>query len=83
MYLEQLIAILEKVKPDSCLQEKPIAANSPEDVIGIGKEHSHEYTANQCSQPMEAELEGVSGGGLYIPSIFCVLTNKFKNKWGP
>ena len=62
MSLEQLKAFLEKVKGDSNLQEKLKAAKSPEDVVGIAKEHGHEFTADKLSQLSEKELEGVSGG---------------------
>ena len=63
---EQLKAFLEKVKADTSLQEKLKAAKSPEDVVGIAKEHGHEFTADkfsQLSQLSEEELEGVAGGG--------------------
>ena len=63
MSLEQLKAFLEKVKGDTTLQEKLKAAKSPEDVVGIAKEHGHEFTADKISQLSEEELEGVSGGG--------------------
>ena len=59
---EQLKAFLEKVKGDSSLQEKLIAAKSPEDVVGIAKEHGHEFTADKISQLSEEELEAVAGG---------------------
>ena len=45
MSLEQLKAFLEKVKGDSSLQEKLKAAKSPEDVVGIAKEHGHDNWA--------------------------------------
>ena len=63
MSLEQLKAFLEKVKGDPSLQEKLKAAKSPEDIVGIAKEHGHEFTADKISQLSEEELEGVSGGG--------------------
>ena len=59
---EQLKAFLEKVKGDSNLQEKLKAAKSPEDVVGIAKEHGHEFTADKINQLSDSELEGVSGG---------------------
>ena len=67
MSLDQLKAFLEKVKGDSNLQEKLKAAKSPEDVVGIAKEHGHEFTADKINllQPQDlsdADLEGVSGG---------------------
>ena len=66
MSLEQLKSFLEKVKGDSNLQEKLKAAKSPEDVVGIAKEHGHEFTADKFSQFSEEELEGVAGGTVVI-----------------
>ena len=63
MSLEQLKAFLEKTKGDSSLQEKLKEAKSPEDVVGIAKEHGHEITAEHMSQLSEKELEGLVGGG--------------------
>ena len=63
MSLEQLKAFLAKVKGDSNLQEKLKAAKSPEDVVGIAKEHGHEFTADKINQLGDDELEGVAGGG--------------------
>ena len=62
MSLEQLEAFLENVKGDSTLQEKIKAAKSPEDVVGIAKEHGFEFTADKISKLSEEELEGVAGG---------------------
>ena len=62
MSLEQLKAFLSKVKGDSNLQEKLKAAKSPEDVVGIAKEHGHEFTADKINQLSDEELERVSGG---------------------
>ena len=58
----QLKAFLEKVKGDSSLQEKLKATKSPEDVVGIAKEHGHEFTSDKINQLSEEELEGVAGG---------------------
>ena len=63
MSQEQLKAFLTKVKADSSLQEKLQAAKSTEDVVGIAKEHGHEFTADKIAELSEEELEGVSGGG--------------------
>ncbi|QNI56291.1 nif11-like leader peptide domain protein [Synechococcus sp. BIOS-E4-1] len=63
MSLEQLKAFLEKVKADTSLQAKLKAAKSPEDVVGIAKEHGHEFTADKITELSEEELEGVAGGG--------------------
>ena len=62
MSQEQLKAFLEKVKADTTLQEKLKAAKSPEDVVGIAKEHGHEFTADKINQLSEKELEVVAGG---------------------
>ena len=62
MSLEQLKAFLAKVKKDSNLRGKLKAAKTPEDVVSIGKEHGHEFTADKISNLSEEELEGVSGG---------------------
>ena len=59
---EQLKAFLEKIKGDTSLQEKLRAAKSPEDVVGIAKEHGHEFTTDKISQLSKEELEGVTGG---------------------
>jgi predicted ribosomally synthesized peptide with nif11-like leader len=66
MSLEQLKAFLAKVKGDSNLQEKLKAAKSPEDVVGIAKEHGHEFTADKLSELREGELEGLAGAGTYM-----------------
>ncbi len=66
MSLEQLKAFLEKVKADTSLQEKLKAAKTPEDVVGIAKDHGHEFTADKITGMMELseeELDGVAGGG--------------------
>ena len=70
MSKEQLKAFLEKVKADTSLQEKLKAAKSPEDVVGIAKEHGHEFTAEHMSQLSEKELEGVNGGR-FSEGTFC------------
>ena len=60
--LEQLKAFLEKVKGETSLQEKLKSAKSPEDVVGIAKEHGFEFTADKINELSEEELEGVAGG---------------------
>jgi predicted ribosomally synthesized peptide with nif11-like leader len=70
MSLEQLKAFLAKVKGDSSLQEKLKAAKSPEDVVGIAKEHGHEFSEDHLSELSEEELEGVAGGTMPGVSIF-------------
>ena len=66
MSLEQLKAFLAKVKADSNLQEKLKAAKSPEDVVGIAKEHGHEFTADKINRLTDDELQGVSGGRVWF-----------------
>ena len=65
MSLEQLKAFLVKVKVDSNLQDKLKAAKSPEDVVGIAKEHGHDFSADKLGQLREEELEAVAGAGCY------------------
>ena len=62
---EQLKAFLAKVKGDSNLQEKLKAAKSPEDVVGIAKEHDHYFTSETLSkgQITDEEMEKLAGGG--------------------
>ena len=79
MSLEQLKAFLAKVKGDSSLHEKLKAAKSPEDVVGIAKEHGHEFTADKISQISEKELEGLAGGGNSVGSCDC--TKIYACKW--
>ena len=69
MSLEQLKAFLAKVKGDSNLQEKLKAAKSPEDVVGIAKEHGHDFSLEHINQLTDKELEGVSGGTAVITPI--------------
>ena len=69
MSLEELKAFLEKIKGDTMLQEKLKAAKSPDDVVGIAKEHGHEFTADKINQLTEEDLEGVVGSG---PPWWCI-----------
>ena len=59
---EQLKAFLAKAKDDQSIQDKLKAAKTPEDVVGIAKEHGHEFTADKITELSEEELEGVAGG---------------------
>ena len=59
---EQLKAFLAKAKDDPSIQDKLKAAKSPEDVVGIAKEHGHEFTADKITELSEEELERVAGG---------------------
>ena len=63
MSKEELKAFIAKAKDDQSIQDKLKAAKSPEDVVGIAKEHGHEFTADKINQLSEEELEGVAGGG--------------------
>ena len=62
MSREQLKAFLTKIKGDSNLQDKLKSAKSNEDIVGIAKEHGHEFSADKISQLTDQELESVSGG---------------------
>ena len=77
MSLEQVKAFLSKAKGDSNLQEKLKAANSPEDVVGIAKEHGHEFSAEHLSGLSEEELESMSGGA-NTPNQCCCTAGTFK-----
>ena len=59
---EQLKAFIAKAKDDQSIQDKLKAAKTPEDVVGIAKEHGHEFTADKLTELSEDELEGVAGG---------------------
>ena len=63
---EQLQAFIAKAKEDQSIQEKLKAAKTPEDVVGIAKEHGHEFTADELKNTKieltENELEGMAGG---------------------
>ena len=66
---EQLKAFIAKAKDDTSIQEKLKAAKTPEEVIGIAKEHGHEFTQDHMQELSEEELEGVAGGtGGTVPS---------------
>ena len=69
MSLEQLKAFLAKVKKDSNLQEKLKAAKSSEDIVGIAKEHGHEFTADKFNELTEEEIESVAGGAVRAHSL--------------
>ena len=66
---EQLKAFLEKVKPDTSLEEKLKAATSPESVVEIAKEAGFAITAqdiqsmkSETTELSDGELEGAAGG---------------------
>ena len=63
---EQLKAFIAKAKNDQSIQEKLKAAKTPDDVIGIAKEHGHEFTADKITELSKEQLEGVAGGHGYM-----------------
>ena len=70
---EQLKAFIAKAKDDQSIQDKLKAAKSPEDVVGIAKDHGHEFTADKVTELSEEELEGVTGGTGTIIGAWCVV----------
>ena len=68
---EQLKAFIAKAKDDQSIQDKLKAAKSPEEVVGIAKEHGHEFSADKLSQLSEEELEAVAGGSQLGPNTSC------------
>ena len=62
MTLDQLKAFFPTLKGDSSLQEMLKAAKSTEDIVGIAKEHGHEFSADKVRQLTDQELESVAGG---------------------
>ena len=72
---EQLKAFIAKAKDDQSIQEKLKSAKSPEDVVGIAKEHGHEFTADKITELSEEDLEGLSGGQQCLtghgPTVCC------------
>ena len=62
---EQLKVFIAKAKDDQSIQDKLKAAKTPEDVVGIAKEHGHEFTADDVAGLSEEELEGVAGAGCW------------------
>ena len=59
---EQLKAFIAKAKDDQSIQEQLKAAKTPDDVIGIAKEHGHEFATEHMTQLSKEELEDVAGG---------------------
>ena len=68
---EQLKAFIAKAKNDQTIQEKLKAAKTSEDVVGIAKEHGHEFTADMINAESlkvklsDEELESLAGGHAY------------------
>ena len=71
---EQLKAFIAKAKNDQSIQDKIKAAKSPEEVVGIAKEHGHEFTADKITALSGQELEGVAGG----VTVYCDLCQNSK-----
>ena len=59
---EQLKAFIVKVKDDTNIQMQLNAAKTPEDVVGVAKEHGHEFASEHMTQVSDEELEGIAGG---------------------
>ena len=61
---EQLKAFIAKVKDDQSIQEKLKEAKTADEVVGIARDHGHEFTADKLTETLsDEELEGVVGGG--------------------
>jgi len=83
MSLEQLKAFLAKVKGDSSLQDKLKAAKSHEEVVGIAKEHGHEFTSDKINQLSDDELEALAGGkGSAVCSVLVACGNSVQLECG-
>ena len=66
---EELKAFIAKVNDDHLIQEQLNPAKTAADVLGIAKEHGHEFTADRLTETLtDEELEGVAGGG-YGPLV--------------
>ena len=80
---EQLKAFLEKVKADTCLQEKLKAAADADAVAAIAKEAGFSISADVLksaqSEISEEELESVAGG--FVPSLLPFQTPQCANFW--
>ena len=66
---EQLKAFIAKAKDDQSIQEKLKAAKTPDEVVGIAREHGHEFATEHMTQLSEDELEGLAGGSGSV--LFC------------
>ena len=70
---DQLKTFIAKAKDDQSIQEKLKAAKTSEEVVGIAKEHGHEFTADKITELSEEELEGVAGGGCAVAGGGCAI----------
>ena len=50
---EQLKAFIAKAKDDQSIQAKLKSAKTPEDVVGIAKEHGYKFTTEYITQLSE------------------------------
>ena len=79
---EQLKAFIAKAKEDTSIQEQLKAAKTADDVIGIAKEHGHEFATEHITQLSEKELEGVAGGAKQSANIgecfLCILAVSYE-----
>ena len=70
---EQLKAFLEKVKGDTSLQEKLMAAADADAVAAIAKEAGFSISVDDLtkgqSEISDEELEGVAGGGVFFSTL--------------
>ena len=71
MSKEQLKAFLERIKGDTSLQDKLKAAQSPEQVVGIAKDHGHDFGTEHISELSEEDLEVVSDGAGCVWTRVC------------
>ncbi len=58
---ERLKAFIANIESDANLQKKLKAAKSSKEVVGIAKEHGHDFHKDQFPLTAE-ELEAVAGG---------------------
>ena len=73
MSKEQLKAFLEKVKGDTSLQEKLMAAADADAVAAIAKKAGFSISVDDLtkgqSEISDEELEGVAGGGVFFSTL--------------
>ena len=83
---EQLKAFLEKVKGDTSLQEKLMAAADANAVVAIAKDAGFKISTESIEKFMteisDKELEGVNGGVLHQTRGGTVTMNPFISRGG-
>ena len=67
----QLKAFLAKAQNDTVIQAKLKEAKTPDDVVGIAKDHGHSFSSDNVTQLDEEDLKGLSGGLNLCASMFC------------